>query len=135
MPLVSISLREGKTVEYRKAIADGVHRAMVETIAAPEQDRFQVITEHDEASLVYDPSYLGVYRTDDVVFIRITLGRGRTTEQKKALYARIAEQLAQNPGVKPEDVVINLVENSPEDWSFGNGEAQYLSRPPQYLSR
>lgn len=135
MPLVNIWLREGETVEYRKAIADGVHRAMVETIGVPEQDRFQIITEHDEAGLVYDPSYLGIHRTDEVVFIRITLGRGRTTEQKKALYATIAERLAQNPGVRPEDVLINLVENSLEDWSFGSGEAQYLNRPPQYLRR
>jgi phenylpyruvate tautomerase PptA (4-oxalocrotonate tautomerase family) len=46
MPLVRISLREGKPAAYRRAIGEGIHRAMVETINVPAQDRFQVITEH-----------------------------------------------------------------------------------------
>jgi 4-oxalocrotonate tautomerase len=127
MPLVRISLREGKSEAYRRAIGEGVHRAMVETINVPPHDRFQVITEHSAADLIYDPTYLGIARTDDVVFVQITLNAGRTVEQKRALYARIAGLLAENPGVRPQDVLINLVEVPRENWSFGNGEAQYAS--------
>lgn len=127
MPLVRISLREGKPAAYRRAIGDAVHRAMVEAVNAPPLDRFQVITEHPADGLIYDPAYLGIERTDDVVFVQITLNAGRTVEQKKALYARIAELLAEDPGVRPQDVLINLVEVARENWSFGNGVAQYAS--------
>jgi 4-oxalocrotonate tautomerase len=127
MPLVRIDLRQGKTPEYRRKIGDMVYRAMRETINMPEHDRFQVITDHPAEGLVYDPSYLGINRTDDIVFIQITLNAGRTLDQKKALYSKIAELLAQEPGIRPEDVLINLVECAKEDWSFGNGIASYAS--------
>jgi 4-oxalocrotonate tautomerase len=127
MPLVRISLRQGKTAEYRSKIADSVHQAMAETINVPAQDRFQVITEHPADGLIYDPSYLGIHRTDDVVFIQITLNAGRTVDQKRVLYKRITELLSKEPGVRPEDVVINLVEVAKENWSFGNGLAPYAT--------
>ena len=125
MPLVRISLREGKPEAYRRALADGIHRAMVDTISVPPLDRFQVITEHPAESLNYDPAYLGIVRSDDVVFVQITLNAGRSTEQKRALYARMAELLGVNPGLRPQDLLISLVEVSRENWSFGNGQAQY----------
>jgi len=125
MPLVRISLREGKPAAYRKAIGDAVHQAMVEAINVPPLDRFQVITEHNPDRLIYDAEYLGIRRTDEVVFIQITLNAGRALELKKALYARIVDLLKQNPGVRPEDVFINLTEVPRENWSFGNGVAQY----------
>lgn len=125
MPLVRISLREGKSEAYRAAIGEAVHRAMVETINVPAKDRFQIITEHRASGLVYDPSYLDIARTDGVVFVQITLNAGRTVEMKKALYARIAELLAASPGVRREDVLVSLVEVPKENWSFGNGVAQY----------
>ncbi len=125
MPLVRISLREGKPTAYRQAIADAIHRAMVETVNVPPLDRFQVITEYAPESLIYDPTYLGIDRTDDVVFIQITLNAGRTVDLKKALYARIAQLLTVYPGIRPQDVLINLVEVARENWSFGNGVAQY----------
>jgi 4-oxalocrotonate tautomerase len=127
MPLVRIDLRHGKTAEYRRKIGESVHRAMAETINVPEHDRFQVITDHPAEGLVYDPGYLGINRTDNIVFIQITLNAGRTLEQKKALYARIAALLSEDPGIRPEDVVINLVECAKEDWSFGNGLASYAT--------
>jgi 4-oxalocrotonate tautomerase len=127
MPLVRIALRKGKSPEFRRALADSVHRAMVETIKIPEQDRFQVITEHDEAGLIYDPSYLGISRTDGTVLVQITLSAGRTLEVRKALFARIAQLLRESPGIRPEDVFINLVEVAKENWSFGNGIAQYAT--------
>lgn len=125
MPLVRIALRQGKSAAYRAAVGDAIHRAMVETIKVPAKDRFQVITEHPADGLVYDPSYLDIARTDDVLVIQITLNAGRTVEMKRALYARIADLLAESPGVRREDVFVSLVEVPKENWSFGNGIAQY----------
>jgi 4-oxalocrotonate tautomerase len=128
MPFVRISLLQGTSTEYRKSIGEGVHRAMVEALGIPAGDRFQVITEHAPGGLVYDPQYLGVHRSAAVVSVQITLSTGRKPQQKRQLYKRMAEILAESPGVRPEDLVINLVEVSWENWSFGNGEAQYMDR-------
>jgi 4-oxalocrotonate tautomerase len=125
MPLVRISLREGTTPEYRKAIADGVHQAMIDAIAVPTKDRFQVITEYEKENLIYDADYLDVKRSDKIVFVQITLSTGRKPGQKRALFKRMAQLLAKSPGLRAEDLFINLVEVSWENWSFGNGEAQY----------
>jgi len=126
MPLVRICLRRGTTPEYRRAIADGVHRAMIEAIAIPPDDRFQTIDEYSSDNLIYDSKYFGVDRSDQGVFIQITMSFGRKPQQKRALYKRINEFLSQSPGVRPQDVVINLVETAWENWSFGNGAAHYL---------
>jgi 4-oxalocrotonate tautomerase len=125
MPLVRISLREGTTPEYRKAIADGVHQAMIDAIAIPPKDRFQVISEHKSGDLIYDADYLDIKRSDKIVFVQVTLSTGRKPGQKRALFKRMAELLAKSPGLRPEDLLVNLVEVSWENWSFGNGEAQY----------
>lgn len=127
MPLVRISLVAGKPESHKRKISDIVHRAMVETINVPAQDRFQIITEHAKPDFVYDPQYLNISRTDALVIIQITLNSGRTTELKKSLYRRIAELLHQEAGLRKEDVFINLVEVPKENWSFGNGEAQYAT--------
>ena len=129
MPLVRVDLREGKSASYIQAIGNAIQQAMVEHLNVPVRDQFQVISEHAPDHLVYNPGYLNVERTDDIVFIQVTLSTGRTTEQKRAFYARLAEQLQENPGIRPQDVTIHLVENTREDWSFGNGEAQYLVLP------
>ena len=125
MPLVRIAFREGKPAQYRQAVANEVHRALVEAASVPELDRFQILTEHSPGDLIYDPDYLDIKRTDDIVMIQITLNQ-RTQQVKVALYKAIADRLAKNPGVRPEDVLISLVPVSPEDWSFGNGKAQYV---------
>ena len=125
MPLVRISVQEGQHKSQHAQIGDAVHRAMVETINVPPLDRFQIITEHAQADFVFDASYLNISRTNALVIIQITLNTGRTTEMKKALYKRIAELLHQELQIRKEDVMINLVEVPKENWSFGNGEAQY----------
>jgi 4-oxalocrotonate tautomerase len=125
MPLVRISVQEGQHKSQHAQIGDVVHRAMVETINVPPLDRFQIITEHAQTDFVFDASYLNISRTNALVMIQITLNTGRTTEMKKALYKRIAELLHQELQVRKEDVMINLVEVPKENWSFGNGEAQY----------
>ena len=126
MPLVQIALRSGTSPEHRIAIGDSVHRALVDALAIPADDHFQIITEHGPAGLIYDPQYLGVHRTDRVIFIHITLSAGRKPQQKRKLYKRITELLAASPGVPPNEIVIVLAETAWENWSFGNGEAQYM---------
>ena len=126
MPLVRINLREGTSPDYRKALGEGVHHAMIEALAIPPDDRFQVITEHPPEGLIYDRTYLGIQRSDKVVFVQITLSAGRKPQQKRKLFQRMAEILAESPGLNPKDLVINLVEVAWENWSFGNGEAQYM---------
>jgi 4-oxalocrotonate tautomerase len=128
MPFVRISLRAGRSQEFRRLLGDCVYRAMLETMNVPSGDRFQVITEHDAEGLIYDPSYLDVHRTDGVIVIQVTLNIGRTLEVKRAFYARVAALLKDELDVPPEDVLINLVEVPKENWSFGNGEAQYAPK-------
>ena len=91
----------------------------------PNTTRFQIFTEHDAGGIVYDPGYLGIDRTDDIVLVQITLSAGRKPKQKRDFYARAAELLAQEPGLKPQELLINLVEVVWENWSFGNGKSQY----------
>lgn len=101
MPFVRISLRKGKSQDYLMALADNIQRALVETFDVPENDRFQAIHQHDENELIFDRSYLAGPRSDDFVYISITIGRPRTSEMKAALYRRLADLLAQSPASGP----------------------------------
>jgi phenylpyruvate tautomerase PptA (4-oxalocrotonate tautomerase family) len=125
MPLVRISLRKSRPADFGKRIGVIVYQAMVDSINVPAHDNFQVITEHDANGRIYDAEYLGIPRTDDVVFIQITLNEGRTVEMKKAFYKTLAERLNEELAQRMEDILINLVEVKKENWSFGNGVAQY----------
>jgi 4-oxalocrotonate tautomerase len=125
MPLVRVSLRAGKSADYKRAIGDSVYKAMLETFDVPKEDRFVVVSEHAESEFQFSRTYLDIVRSDDLVIIQITANNTRTVEQKKALFARIAELLSQEPGLRKQDVFINLVEVAKENWSFGNGIAQY----------
>jgi 4-oxalocrotonate tautomerase len=125
MPFARIDLVRGKPAEYRRAIGDVVYEAMVDVLKAPKDDRFQVISEHPPENHIAAESYLGIAHTRDCVFIQLTLNAGRTVEQKKGLYKAVADGLHERLGLRREDVVIHLVEVAKENWSFGNGEAQY----------
>lgn len=125
MPLVRIDLAKGKSAEHRKAIGEIIYTAMIETINVPAEDKFQVITEHAPEDLNFPKSYLGIEYSKDIVFIQVTLNGGRTVEMKKAFYQRIADDLHAQLNIRREDVFINLVEVAKENWSFGNGIAQY----------
>ena len=127
MPLVRISLQQGKTDDYKKKVSDAVHQAMVETMNVPPLDRFQVFTEHSNAEFIYDPKYLNIARSDDLIVVQITLNAGRSTEVKRAFYKRVCDLLVQQVKLRPEDLLISLVEVPKENWSFGNGEAQYAT--------
>jgi phenylpyruvate tautomerase PptA (4-oxalocrotonate tautomerase family) len=126
MPLVRIDLRKGKNAAYRQQVGRAVYEAMI-GVGVPVNDRFIVVNEHDADNFQYDPDYLGIHRTDDLVIIQISWNEGRTVEQKKQLYKLIAEGLGKSPGIRKEDVFIGLVEVKKENWSFGNGVAQYAS--------
>jgi phenylpyruvate tautomerase PptA (4-oxalocrotonate tautomerase family) len=126
MPLVRIDMQQGKAPEYRAQVGDIVYRAMIAELNVPKDDRFQIITEHAPAGLSYDRDYLGVHRTDDCIFIQITLSSGRAVEVKQRFYRAVAEGLHNELKLRREDVFINLVEVNKEDWSFGNGVAQYV---------
>lgn len=125
MPLTHVSLRRGKPPGYHKAILDSLYQAMRETFDVPEDDRFMTVSEHDGEGFSYGAGYLGIRRSDDLVMIQLTVSNTRSVAQKKALYRRIVERLAESPGLRPADVFINLVEVRPENWSFGDGVAHY----------
>jgi len=127
MPFARIDIVGGKSVDYKRTIGDVVYDAIVDILKAPANDRFQVITDHPPEEHIADDSYLGIKRTRDCVFIQLTLNSGRTLEQKKGFYKAVADGLHERLGIRREDVLINLVEVVKENWSFGNGEAQYAS--------
>ena len=129
MPLARIDLVKGKSPQYRKAIGDVVYSAMVDILKAPKDDRFQVISEHAVSDFIFDPHFLGIERSPDCVFIQLTLASGRTLDQKRGFYKRVADELHAQLGMRREDVLINLVPVAPEDWSFGNGEASLVKAP------
>ena len=124
MPLLHISLRAGKPQAYRQAIFDSLYRAMRETLNVPDDDQFMTITEHDAANFRHGAAY-GVARSDDLVYIQITVFDTRTAQQKKALFKRTAELLGKNPGIRPENVFVNVLESAKENWSVGHGLAQF----------
>jgi 4-oxalocrotonate tautomerase len=128
MPLVRIAVPRSRSAEDRKAISRGVQRALVETFDVPEDDLFQIITQHEPGVEIVRPaSYLGIAYSQDLTLIQLTVSDTRTVEQKKRLFARIAALLSESPGLRPQDIFINLVEVRKENWSFGNGLAQYAA--------
>jgi 4-oxalocrotonate tautomerase len=124
MPLIRVSLRRGKPAAYRQAILDGLYEAMRETLNVPEGDQFMTISEHDAANFRYGAAF-GIARSDDLVLIQITVFNTRTVEQKKALFRRIAERLRESPGIRPEDLFVNVLDAAKENWSVGHGLAQF----------
>ena len=126
MPLIRISLRTGKPDDYRQAIAENIYESLRETFNVPENDFFAIVTEHLPEDFIYDRHYFNIERSDEFVLIQLTVSNTRAVEQKKALYRGIVERLAGKLGLRPQDVFINLVEVAIANWSFGNGEAQYV---------
>jgi len=125
MPFVRVHLRRGQTPSYRQAILDNVYAALRETFNVPEEDQFMVIDEYDPDNFVFSKSYMNIARSDQFVLLQLTVSNSRNVEQKKALYLRIVERLGVQPGIRAEDIFINLVEVEKENWSFGLGLAQY----------
>jgi len=126
MPLARIDMIKGRPAEFRQAVGDVVYQAMIDVLKAPAGDRFQVITEHDPTDFVFDPEFLGIYRSPGCIFIQLTLVSGRSLEQKRGFYKQVVDAPHDRLGVRREDVVINLVPVNADDWSFGNGEASLV---------
>jgi len=126
MPLTRVSLRRGKPAAYRKALLDGIYRALRAVFDVPENDRFMVISEHDEADFSYPAEYLGISHSPDIVLIQLTVSNTRPRAKKQALYREIAQRMTATGLVRAEDLLIVLHENDLADWSFGNGVAQYV---------
>lgn len=124
MPILQISMQTGKPVAYRQAILDGLYRSLQEVLEVPGGDEFMTITEHDPANFRFGNAF-GIERSDDLLYIAITLFDTRTVAHKAALFRRIAELLFENPGIRPEDVFINIYDTPKENWSVGNGEMQF----------
>ncbi len=120
MPLVNISILRGKSPAYKKAVADAVNSAVIETMNFPKDDRYQIISEHDPADLQLQE------RQGDRVIMYLIMRAGRPDEAKKAFYARVVEKLAADPGVDPANIMISIVENRDIDWSFRDGVAQFV---------
>ena len=131
MPLARIDMPAGKSADYKRAVSDVIYEAIIGILKAPEGDRFHVITEHQPDTLFIDKNFLGIERTADAMIIQVTLRQGRSNEVKQAFFKFIADTLHERIGIRREDVVINLVEDTLGDWSFGNGIAQYLVQPPK----
>jgi len=125
MPLVKLWMRRGKSPEYLRTAADCVHEALVAQANVPADDRFQIVQQLDADALIAHPSYAGVNRSGELIVIEITLNQGRTLEIKKNLYADIVARLGRALAVRPDDVLISLIEVTKENWSFGNGLATY----------
>jgi 4-oxalocrotonate tautomerase len=125
MPLTSIHIRRGKSPEYHEALMEQVYLSMYEALGTPEGDKFMTITEHEASCFNNSGNHAGIERSDDTVIIQITILAGRSVDQKKALYAALAEKLGKDPGVRKEDIFVSLIECAKEDFSLGNGIAQY----------
>ena len=126
MPLVRIDLLEGKSPEYMTKLGDIVYQTLVDVVGVPERDRFQVISAHPRDGIYTDKSYLGIDRTDDCILVQITWNVGRSVEKKKEFYKELCARMQKEVNLRPQDIVVNLVDVPKENWSFGNGIAQYV---------
>ena len=125
MPLVRIDVLEGRPEEELRELADVVQEVMEDVFVAPERDRYQIIHEHRPGRIIAEDTGLGLRRTEDLVIIQVTQ-QGRTEDQKKVLYARLADRLQERIGLAPSDLIVSVTESSRADWSFGMGRAQFL---------
>jgi phenylpyruvate tautomerase PptA (4-oxalocrotonate tautomerase family) len=126
MPLVRIDVVEGRrTPEQLRRLADTIQEVMLDVFAAPPRDRYQVLTEHRPGQLICEDTGLGLERTDDLVVLQV-IQQGRSEDQKRALYAGLARRLEEATGLAPSDLIVSVIGNSREDWSFGSGRAQFL---------
>lgn len=131
MPLARIDMPAGTSAQYKRHVSDVIYEAIVGVLKAPDGDRFHVITEHQPETLFIDRHFLGIERSGEAMIIQVTLREGRSNEVKQAFFKKIADGLHERVGIRREDVIINLVEDTLGDWSFGNGVAQYLVQPPK----
>ncbi|MGA7545831.1 MAG: tautomerase family protein [Methyloceanibacter sp.] len=126
MPLIHIDLIEGRSHAELKTLLHAAHRAVIAAFGVPIRDRYQIVQQHPRAHMIVEDTGLGLKRSDKVVVVQVTT-RPRKKKQKEAFYRLLCEELEQACGIAPSDVVVTMVENSDEDWSFGHGRAQFLT--------
>jgi phenylpyruvate tautomerase PptA (4-oxalocrotonate tautomerase family) len=126
MPLLRFDLIEGRSADELQALLDAAHRAMLEAFKVPRRDRYQIVNEHKPGHMIVEDTGLGIPRTDKVVFLQVT-SRPRGRDAKEAFYRLLVEELEKSCGIAPSDVVVSILENTDEDWSFGLGRAQFLT--------
>ncbi|MDV7758002.1 tautomerase family protein [Liquorilactobacillus mali] len=126
MPLMRVDVIKGHDQEYLKKLLDIAYEIQVETLATPENDRYQILTQHEKFEMQIRDTGLGIERTDNVVVFNLVT-RPRSTKAKQAFYSKIVERLNDELGIRKEDIMFSLVPNNDDDWSFGNGEAQFLN--------
>jgi 4-oxalocrotonate tautomerase len=127
MPFVRIDLQKGRDAAYRRKAGQIVYEALVSATGVPPNDLFQIIGEHATENFIYDPEYAGIHRTAELIFVQVVFNEGRTIDEKRALYRAIADGFSDSLGLRKEDVCVNLIEVKKENWSFGNGIAQYAA--------
>jgi phenylpyruvate tautomerase PptA (4-oxalocrotonate tautomerase family) len=126
MPLLRFDLIEGRTDDEIRTLLDAAHRAMLAAFKVPERDRYQIVQEHKPGRMIVEDTGLGIARTDKVVVVQV-VSRPRTREKKEAFYRLLCEELERSCGIAPSDVMVSIVENTDEDWSFGLGRGQFLT--------
>lgn len=126
MPLLRFDLIEGRSKSELKALLDAAHRAMLAAFDVPERDRYQIVHEHKRSRIIVEDTGLDIPRTDDVVVLQVTT-RPRGRAAKERFYRLLVEELERSCGIAPSDVMVSMVENTDEDWSFGLGRAQFLT--------
>ena len=122
MPLVTVTLRKGKSREFKSAVLTAVPGALVAS-GVPETDRFHRVLELDADDFRYDAEYPGLSspRNDDFVLIEILLSFGRSVKVKRKILADIMAGLVEAPKLNPENVMVCFKETAWENWSFGGG--------------
>ncbi|UOQ45547.1 tautomerase family protein [Halobacillus salinarum] len=126
MPLVRFDVMEGRTDEELQTLLDATHEAMVDAFQVPERDRYQIVHQHKEGEMIIQDTGLGFERSKNVVVISM-VSRPRTAVQKETLYKNLVELLQERCGIAPEDVMVSIANNGDADWSFGGGNAQFLT--------
>jgi phenylpyruvate tautomerase PptA (4-oxalocrotonate tautomerase family) len=125
MPLIRVDVIEGRSAAEIKHLLDAIHRAMLAALNVPERDRYQIVNEHKPSHLIAEDTGLGIPRTDKFVLIQV-ITRPRTRAEKEKLYRLLCQELQEHCGIAPSDVMISITQNTDEDWSFGNGRAQFV---------
>ncbi|MDQ0045761.1 phenylpyruvate tautomerase PptA (4-oxalocrotonate tautomerase family) [Paenibacillus polymyxa] len=126
MPLTRIVTLEGRSSEAKARIKEVVSQTIVDKLQVPANDRFLIIEEHNRENFNFDPNCLDIERSDGFLIVQIILNVGRSSELKKEFYAALAEQLHQQCNIRTEDVFINLIEVTKDNWCYGNGIAPFI---------
>jgi phenylpyruvate tautomerase PptA (4-oxalocrotonate tautomerase family) len=127
MPLMRFDLYEGRSDEELKKLLDTAHSVTVEVLKIPARDRYQIVNEHQSSLMIVEDTGLAIPRTNYFVMIQIT-SRPRTREMKEKFYKRMTEELEKQCSIAPSDVMMNFVICTDEEWSFGLGRAQFLTK-------